>query len=219
MKNFKEESFVEDFSTLPMSIISYSDDPDEQLQTLNSLILECIERHAPLKRKRVTGPPVPWMKCPNIKDLQKERDTARYEAHNTPFDTKWDYFRSVRNKLKAAIRTARKAFIEKALYSSKSSEVRKVIHRILMPSPKPLRFNLDELNDHFASTAQRTLNVNATPTFSWMNWSYSIPHFSCYLRRGIQNDLNLKVRLFHGSWSDSNYIHKASGWPLSGPPY
>ena len=103
------------------------------------------------------------MKCPNIKDLQKERDTARYEAHSTPSVTKWDYFRSVRNKLKAAIRTARKAFIEKALYSNKSSEVRKVIHRILMPSPKPLRFNLDELNDHFASTAQRTLNVNATP--------------------------------------------------------
>lgn len=39
MKNFKEESFVEDFSTLPMSIISCSDDPDEQLETLNSLIL------------------------------------------------------------------------------------------------------------------------------------------------------------------------------------
>ena len=123
MKNFKEESFVEDFSTLPMSIISYSDDPDEQLETINSLIRECIERHAPLKRIRVTGPPVPWTKCSNIRDLQKERDTARYEAHITPSVTKWDYFRSVRNKLKAVIRTARKAFIEKALYSSKSSEV------------------------------------------------------------------------------------------------
>ena len=163
MKKFKEESFVVDFSTLPMSIISYSDDPDERLETLNSLILECTEGHAPLKRIRVTRPPVCWMKCPNIKDLQKERDTARYEAHNTPSDTKWDYFRSVRNKLKAAIRTARKTFIEKALYSNKSNEVWKVIHRILKPSPKPLRLNLDELNGHFASTAQRTLNVNATP--------------------------------------------------------
>ena len=163
MKNFKEESFVEDFSTPPMSIISYSDDPDEQLETLDTLILECIERHAPLKRIRVTGPPVPWMKCPNIRDLQKERDTTRYEAHNTPSDTKWDYFRSVRNKLKAATWTARKAFIGKALYSNQSSEVWKVIHRILKPSPKPLRFNPNELNGHFASTAQRTPNVNATP--------------------------------------------------------
>ena len=165
MKNLKEESFVENFSTLPMSIISYSDDPDEQLETLNSLILKCIERDASLKRIRVTGPPVPWMKCPNIKDLQKERDTARYEAHNTPFDTKWDYFRSVRNKLKAAIRTARKAFIEVVLYSNKTSEVWKVIHRILKPNPKPLRFNPDELNGHFTSTAQRTLDVNAIPYF------------------------------------------------------
>ena len=90
MKNFKEESFVEDFSTLPMSIISCSDDPDEQLESLNSLILECIERHAPLKRIRVTRPPAPWMKCLNIRDLQKERDTTRYEAHNTPSNTKRD---------------------------------------------------------------------------------------------------------------------------------
>ena len=88
MKNFKEESFVENFSTLPMSIISYSDDPEEQLETLNSLILKCIERDAPLKRIRVTRPPAPWMKCPNIKDLKEERDTARYEAHNTRSDTK-----------------------------------------------------------------------------------------------------------------------------------
>ena len=59
MKNFKEDSFVEDFSTFPLSIISYSDDPDEQLETLNSLILECIERHASLKRIRVIRPPAP----------------------------------------------------------------------------------------------------------------------------------------------------------------
>ena len=38
--------FKEDFSTLPLSIISYSDDPDEQLETLNALISECLERHA-----------------------------------------------------------------------------------------------------------------------------------------------------------------------------
>ena len=90
MKNFKEESFVEDFSSLPMFIISCSDDPDEQFETLNSLILECIGRHAPLKRIRATRPPVPWMKCHNIRDLQKERDTTRYKAHNTPSNTKRD---------------------------------------------------------------------------------------------------------------------------------
>ena len=77
MKNFKEESLIEDFSSLPMNTISCSDDPDEQFETLNSLILEITGRHAPLKRIRVTRPPVPWMKCPNIRDLQKERDSIQ----------------------------------------------------------------------------------------------------------------------------------------------
>ena len=79
------------------------------------------------------------MKCPN-KQTYKRRETL--PDMRLPSDTKWDYFCSVRNKLKAAIRTARKAFIEKTLYSNKPSEVWKVIHRILKPSPKPLRSTL-----------------------------------------------------------------------------
>ena len=116
--------FKEDFSTLPLSVISYSDDPDEQLETLNTLLnSECLERHAPLRKVRVTRPPAPWMKDPLIEELQKKRDAARFTAHQTSNDAAWHEFRSVRNKLKSAIRTAWKAFIEKALYSNKSCEV------------------------------------------------------------------------------------------------
>ena len=87
------------------------------------------------------------MKDPLIEELQKKRDAARFTAHQTSTDAAWHEFRSVRNKLKSAIRTARKAFIEKALYSNKSREVWKVIHRVLKPSARPLRFDPDELND------------------------------------------------------------------------
>ena len=114
--------FKEDFSTLPLSVIYYSDDPDEQLETLNTLISECLERH-PLRKVRVTRPPAPWMKDPLIEELQKKRDSARFTAHQTSTDAARHEFRSVRNKLKSAIRTARKAFIEKALYSNKWREV------------------------------------------------------------------------------------------------
>ena len=162
-RNFKEGMFKEDFSTLPLSVISYSDDPDEQLETLNTLISECLERHAPLRKVRVTRPPAPWMKDPLIEELQKKRDDARFTAHQTSTDATWHEFRSVRNKLKSAIRTARKVFIEKALYSNKSREVWKVIHRVLKPSARPLQFDPDELNDFFATTAQRTLETQATP--------------------------------------------------------
>lgn len=163
VKSFDEELFKEDFLTLPLSMVSYSDDPDEQLETLNTLISECLERHAPLRRVRVTRPPAPWMKDPLISELQTKRNHARYTAHQTSSEAAWNLFRDVRNKLKSAIRTARKSFIEKALYSNKSRDVWKVIHRVLKPSPRPLRFDPDNLNDYFASAAQRTLESCATP--------------------------------------------------------
>ena len=81
IRNFNEDVFKEDFSTLPLSVIYYSDDPDEQLETPNTLISECLERHVPLRKVRVTRPPALWMKDPLIEELQKKRDSARFTAH------------------------------------------------------------------------------------------------------------------------------------------
>ena len=55
IRNFNEDVFKEDFSTLPLSLIYHLDDPDEQLETLNTLISECLERHAPLRKVRATA--------------------------------------------------------------------------------------------------------------------------------------------------------------------
>ena len=176
IKHLNEESFIEDFSTLPLSVITYSDDPDEQLETLNSMFIECLERHAPLRRVRVTRPPAPWMKSPPIQDLQKQRDKLRFEAHKiNADDAAWAAFRSVRNKLKSAIRSVRKSFIEKALSSNKPRDVWRVIHRILKPSPRPLRMDPAELNTHFSTTAERTLKSSAVPVGDLANLIDNLP--------------------------------------------
>ena len=123
---------------------------------------ECLERHAPLRRTRITRPPAPWMKTPEIENLQREREVLRAEAHKPDAgDCTWTAYRLVRNKLKYAIRSARKSFIEKALSSNKSREVWRVIHRILKPSTSPLRIDPDELNKHFSTTAERTTGSKA----------------------------------------------------------
>ena len=41
----------------------------KQKQTFNKLFLSCIERHAPLKRIKITRPQAPWMKDLVIGDL------------------------------------------------------------------------------------------------------------------------------------------------------
>ena len=109
VKSFTIFFHLEAFS--PLAVIYYSDDPDEQLETLNTLVSECLERDGPLRKVRVTRPPAPWMKDPLIKEFQKKRDSARFTDHQTSTDAAWHECRSVRNKLKSAIRTARKAFI------------------------------------------------------------------------------------------------------------
>ena len=36
-KHLDEQSFIKDFSSLPLSVIDYSDDPVEQIDTLNQM--------------------------------------------------------------------------------------------------------------------------------------------------------------------------------------
>ena len=63
-------------------------------------------------------------------------------------------FRHTRNKLKNLIKKAKRSFMITALSSKRPREVRRTIHRILHPSQQPLRADPDDLNRHFASTAE-----------------------------------------------------------------
>ena len=110
MKTFDEQQFIGDLDTLPLNIVYSSDDLEEQLEYFNSMFKECLERHAPLRRVRVTRPPAPRMDGSQIRSLQQLRNKIRKEAHQTGFQESWELFRDVRNELKAAIRRARGTF-------------------------------------------------------------------------------------------------------------
>ena len=81
--NFELENYIKDFERLPLSLVYVSDDPDDQVSFLNSLILQCINKHAPLKRTKITHLPAPWMKSVSIKYLQSERIKLRKIAYET----------------------------------------------------------------------------------------------------------------------------------------
>ena len=120
MKNFNTKEYYTDFSTLPFSTVYSFDNPDDQLAVLNKLILDCIDRHAPLKRTKFTRPPASWMKQLDIIELQKRRDTYRFLAHNIPNKEDWIKFRNARNKLKKKIKDTKTAFYKKILTSKNS---------------------------------------------------------------------------------------------------
>ena len=73
------------------------------VEGFNTLFGECIERHVPLKRMKVTRPPASWMNSDQIHQLQVEHENLGCEAHEKNTDDSWDAFREVRNKIKSAI--------------------------------------------------------------------------------------------------------------------
>ena len=160
-RTFNETAFLEDFKRLPLSIIYGVDDPEEKLQLFNTMFTDCLERHAPLKRIKVTRPPAPWLKDDNIQDLQKERNILRHQAHKYKDNNSWCNFRETRNLLKSKIRKSKRAFMQKALSSRNPKEVWQTIHRVIKPNPKPLRHDPEEVNTYFIDTASRTVNATA----------------------------------------------------------
>ena len=76
MKHFNIKYYINDFKTLQLTLVYSFQDPNEQLDALNNLILECIKRHAPLVRSKFTHPPAPWIKQLDTADLQKARQLS-----------------------------------------------------------------------------------------------------------------------------------------------
>ncbi len=180
-KQFNEQSFIEDISMLPPNLVYGIDDPDEKLEIFTSMFKSFLEKHAPLRRVKITRPPAPWLNTDDIRQLQKERDRLIHLAHKTKCISTnvWSEFRDVRNKIKTKIKKIRRCFYEKALSSQKPKELWRTIHRLLHPNPQPIKADPNQLNKHFSSTSQRLLNSTPNTQDGLQNLINSLPPH-CY---------------------------------------
>ena len=167
---FDEKKFLRDFSELPFNLIYSTDYIDDKLDLFNSLFISCLDRHAPLKKVKVTRSPAPWLKSEDIHHLQVRRNQLRYQAHQTKSENTWKKFRDVRNLLRTKIKQAKRSY-QKAL---SSRELWRTIHRILNPSSKPIRADADELNRHFSNTTQRILGTKSSSIENPRNYINSL---------------------------------------------
>ena len=132
-------------------------DPEDQIHLLNTLIVSCINDHAPLRRIKLTRPPAPWMNDPNIIKLQKEKENLRKNVNgNQNFDI--DDYRKIRNELKKNIKATKWGFLRKALSSKLPKVVWNTIHRIMKKNHSRIKLQPSELNEHFTTVASRLTN-------------------------------------------------------------
>ena len=75
------------------------DEVDDKVDMFNSLFINCIDTHAPVKKVKVTRPPAPWIQDPVIKELQRTRNNLRFEAHSKHDVNIWEKFRECRNHI------------------------------------------------------------------------------------------------------------------------
>ena len=115
MKHFNIIDYTDDFKTLPLASGYSFENLNEQLDTLNSLILECMNQKASLVKTKFTNPPTPWMKELDIADLQKKKRDTSFLTHHSPTDENWAKFRDIRNKLKSKIKETKTAFYKKKI--------------------------------------------------------------------------------------------------------
>ena len=153
-------------SRVPFNVLYGVDDPNEKLDIFNSLFKSCWDKHAPLRRTKITRPLASWLNKTDIRKLQTEQNvlTNRYLAHKTNLASVWNTFRELHNKIKTKIKSVKRAFLRRALSSNKPKELWNINHRILHPSPQPIKADSDALNKHFSSISQRLLGSEANPS-------------------------------------------------------
>ncbi|CAB3981945.1 Hypothetical predicted protein [Paramuricea clavata] len=110
-RQFGENAFLEDVAALPLNIVYSTDEADDKLEIFNSLFKSSINRHAPLRKMKITRPPAPWLNAEDIKQLQSERNKLRHLAHATKKDSIWQLFRGIRNKIKTRIKEAKRSLL------------------------------------------------------------------------------------------------------------
>jgi len=60
-------------------------DPNEQISALNSLITKFLDRHAPLRRIKMTRTPAPWLNDPGIRSVGVTARSPTVSMHGRHF--------------------------------------------------------------------------------------------------------------------------------------
>ena len=100
-RNFEENRFLNDLYSVPWEIIEQFDNLDDIVSSWNALLLDVLDRHAPIRHHRIKKKYRPDWLTPEIMDLMKERNKCKINGN-------MDDYRYLRNKVSKHIEMAKK---------------------------------------------------------------------------------------------------------------
>ena len=118
MRQFDLEKFLNDLKTVPWSSAYIYDDVDDLWHHWAQLYTEVLDKHAPIKKKRVRGDQLPWI-TPLIQREISRRNRLFKKHAKSPTTTSWEEFKKQRNKVTSLKRKGLKAFCMEASSNTK----------------------------------------------------------------------------------------------------
>ncbi|XP_020295078.1 uncharacterized protein LOC109860420 [Pseudomyrmex gracilis] len=156
-RNFDETAFIRDILRIDWSDLDSSVSLDDKVDILNQCLLQCVNKHAPLRRGRFKNLPAPWLSL-DIKNAMRRRDKARRKWRRDHKVESYDIFKRLRNDVQRSVRTAKNDYYL-SIFSNKSSgatwtELRRLgLIQSKAGMNKRLSNTTDELNCYFAHVA------------------------------------------------------------------
>ena len=154
------ESLHRDAAAVPWWLINSFTSIDDRVSCLNNFILQLYDTHAPVKQKRVSRPPAPWI-TDEIRQYMSNRDTAfrnyRRSLKTNPDAAtgKLELYRTLRNRCNQAIRNAKLRYAHHTLKHRSPKELWKNLKLFgINTSKKSQNVDLsslspDTVNNHF----------------------------------------------------------------------
>ncbi|XP_022781959.1 uncharacterized protein LOC111322975 [Stylophora pistillata] len=117
---YAPDSFCEDLSLVPWHMVYFFNDIDSQVETFNSLFMDVLDQHAPVKRVKIKSRSNPFV-TPEIKQLMKTRDLWHKKAIQTNDKLCWNGYRFFRQEVKRELRLAEKIYVRNEIANSKGN--------------------------------------------------------------------------------------------------
>ena len=94
MKNFNRVNYIRDLEQQVW--MDVSNDPNEMWATWKNMLINCIDKHAPPRIKRVGKKKSPWITSKLKKNMRK-RDFLKKKAKQTGDPSIWQQYKCLRN--------------------------------------------------------------------------------------------------------------------------
>ena len=151
-KHFNQNAFFADLICTPFDNVHQHTDPNEALAVWYKLVMDVVNRHAPIRHKRVKHSKLPPRLNKNIIQAMSDRDRLKKERMFTEFKT-------AENKVKHLVRNSKKWYFSKPVETEDISSAWRALNTFTKGTHSrwkeiPHHFTADAFNDYFLSIAE-----------------------------------------------------------------